>query len=655
MLLRGRRPPRPAEPAPDGQLQDQLVDRAWESHDAELSGARFTGMARRLPGLIGQVARLSWAASRVDTAATVGLDVVAGVLTAFGLLSTAHVLQALFADGPTPERLRSALPALLVVGTIAAVRMALVLTAGWMTTRLKPQVDRVVERRLFEATTQVELAAFDTPGFYDGLQRARDRGLSEAPRVVQTAISVLVSLVGVIAAASVLGLLQPLLLPLLLIAALPEGWVAVRMARMRYRTSYELAVCRRRKWILADLMADRRSAAEVRSFTMRGFLLAAYDRLASRERGIQLDLARRQMVMTSAGDIVGSLGLGLVYVALGLLLNERLLPLSVAGTAVIAIRAGQSSLYGTLYSLNQCYESGLYYSDYVAFCEEAEQATRHRQGGRPGPEWFSTIAVSDVSFSYPGGHTPALRGVSMEIHRGQVVALVGENGSGKSTLAKILAGLYQPSEGSVRWDDVSLNEVDSDDLRERIAVIMQDFTRWPMTARDNITMGRPDDEDRVATAASAAGAEEVIRDLPAGYDTHLDRRFRGGAELSGGQWQRVAIARGFYRDAALLICDEPTASLDARSEHALFETIRSHAEGRTVLLITHRLASVRAADRIYVLDHGQVVQEGTHDQLLGAGGLYSELYTLQASAYGAPASPEGRAGVSDVPPGAGSA
>ncbi|MCU1620200.1 MAG: transporter related protein [Modestobacter sp.] len=149
--------------------------------------------------------------------------------------------------------------------------------------------------------------------------------------------------------------------------------------------------------------------------------------------------------------------------------------------------------------------------------------------------------------------------------------------------------------------------------------------------------------------------EEVIRALPAGYDTHLDRRFQGGAELSGGQWQRVAIARGFYRDAALLICDEPTASLDARSEHALFETIRSHAEGRTVLLITHRLASVRAADRIYVLDHGRVVQEGTHDPLLGAGGLYSELYTLQASAYGGPASPEGRTGVSDVPPGAGSA
>jgi ATP-binding cassette, subfamily B, bacterial len=170
-------------------------------------------------------------------------------------------------------------------------------------------------------------------------------------------------------------------------------------------------------------------------------------------------------------------------------------------------------------------------------------------------------------------------------------------------------------------------------LRDQIAVIMQDYTRWPMTALDNITMGRPRDDRLLAMATAAAGTDRVIEALPAGYATQLDRRFRGGIEPSGGQWQRIAVARGFYRDADLLICDEPTSALDARTEHALFEMIRQHANGCAVLLITHRLASVRHADWIYVLDHGRVVEHGDHDTLMAGGGLYADMYTLQASAY----------------------
>ncbi|WP_306291586.1 ABC transporter ATP-binding protein [Microbispora sp. GKU 823] len=213
------------------------------------------------------------------------------------------------------------------------------------------------------------------------------------------------------------------------------------------------------------------------------------------------------------------------------------------------------------------------------------------------------------------------------------MALVGENGSGKTTLAKILAGLYEPDGGRVRWDDVDLSEVDPDSLRRRIAVIAQDHTRWPLTARHNITMGMEKGEAEVVRAAEVAGADQVIAELPYGYRTLLDRRFKNGQELSGGQWQRIAVARGFYRDAPLLICDEPTAALDARAEHALFERIRQHADGRTVLLITHRLASVRYADRIYVLDHGKVREHGTHEELIALDGLYADLYNLQAEAY----------------------
>jgi ATP-binding cassette, subfamily B, bacterial len=636
----GKHTRRPPAPAPSGNSRsgespsgNDLVDRAWEAYDAELSGTRrFAGMTRRLPSLIGYVGRIAWAASRVDTAATVGCDLVSGLLSAVSLLGTTQVLTALFAAGPTPGRLRAALPALLFIMGVTVVRTMLNLAGAWAEDRLVPAVTRVVERRLYAATTEVDLAAFDAPGFYDALQRARDRGLSEAPRVVQLTVSVLTGLVGLAASVSVLWVLSPVLLPLLLVAALPDGWAAVRSARMRYLVSYELGVSRRRKFILADLMADRRAAAEVRSFNMRDFLLRSYDVLATYERDVRLRLARRQSLVGLAGDAAGGAGLGLVYLALGVLLTAGWIGLPVAGTAVLAIQMATSALSGLLISVNQCYESGLYFSDYLDFCTEAE-GNRPPTGGKPAPAGFSRISVSGVGFTYPGADRAALEEVSVEIRRGEVIALVGENGSGKSTLAKLLAGLYEPTVGDIAWDGLSLAGLNRAQLRDRIAVIMQDFTRWPMTALDNITMGRPRDDVLLAMATTAAGTDRVIETLPAGYDTHLDRRFRGGTEPSGGQWQRIAIARGFYRDAALLICDEPTSALDPRAEHALFEMIRSHAAGRTVLLITHRLASVRHADRIYVLDHGRVVEHGRHDQLMANGGQYADLYTLQASAY----------------------
>jgi ATP-binding cassette subfamily B protein/ATP-binding cassette subfamily C protein len=238
-----------------------------------------------------------------------------------------------------------------------------------------------------------------------------------------------------------------------------------------------------------------------------------------------------------------------------------------------------------------------------------------------------------VTFSYPGAETPALREVSIEINRGEVVALVGENGSGKTTLAKILAGLYRPSAGTVRWDAVSIADVEGEPLRERIAVIAQDHGNWPLSVRDNITMGRRLDDALLTTAVAASGADAVISELTQGYDTLLAREFKDGAELSGGQWQRIAAARGIYRTAPLLIMDEPTAALDARAEYALFSSLRLLAQDRTVLIITHRLASVRQADRIYVLSRGQVAETGTHADLMALGGQYADLYTLQASQY----------------------
>ncbi|MEO3868659.1 ABC transporter ATP-binding protein [Nonomuraea sp. B12E4] len=604
----------------------------WYAHTDKMAEVRFLTIARRLPSLVRHAMTMAWGASPRDTLATIVLNLLGGVFTAFGLLATTGVLTALFSEGPTPDRVLAALPSLALVGAAAVVRTMAQAGAGWAQSRLTPQIARLTEERLYGLTSRVELVAYDDPEFHDALERARSRGVVMADSVVTTSVDVVTAAVGLTAAAGVLGVLHPVLLPLLLLAVLPDAWAAVRSARMRYSAMFRLIPARRRKWIIAGLLADRDSAAEVRSFTMRGFLLRMYDAVTRAEQDVMLKLAKRQTIARLIGEALGGVGAGLVYVALGILLAVAAIPLAVAGTAVLAIRSGQNSLANLMYATNRLYEEGLYFTDFLEFCTQAESRLTAARP-TPIPPGFDRITAESVTFTYPGAEEPALRDVSIKIRRGEVIAFVGENGSGKTTLAKILSGLYAPDTGTVRWDTTDLSDVNPEHLRLRTAVIAQDHTRWPLTARYNITMGTDKGQPALHAAAAVAGADEVIADLPHGYRTLLDRRFKDGHELSGGQWQRIAVARGFHRDADLLICDEPTAALDARAEHALFEQIRHHSDGRTVLLITHRLASVRYADRIYVLDKGKITEQGDHHTLMALNGLYADLYSLQATAY----------------------
>jgi ATP-binding cassette subfamily B protein len=610
----------------------ELATNYWRAYDQRMATVRFADVASRFPALIGQAVNLGWSANRRDTLATIALNLASGVFGGFALFATTGVLQALFAAGPTPHRVRAALPSLILVAVATATRSGVATAAGWAQSRLEPQVDQVVEVRLYDLTTQVTLAAFDDSEFHDRMQRARDRGVGSASALVNDVINFITAFAGLASAAVVVGVLQPILLAVLLLAQVPGAWAAVRSARIRYLTRFALIDSYRRKWILANLIADRRTAAELRSFTMRAFLIGRVARLAAYARGAEVAAARQQTMTKVVGSALGGLATAGVYTVLGVLLATGILALSVAGTAVLALRSAAASLQQLMYNVNQTYEDGLYFSDYMSFCEDARSRIP-APATAEAPAGFERIVASGVTFTYPGADEPSLRDVSIEIGRGEVIALVGENGSGKTTLAKILAGLYQPQAGSVRWDGTSIADVDGDPLRERIAVIAQDHGNWPLTVRDNIIMGRHLDEALLESAAASSGADTVIAELARGYDTLLARQFKDGAELSGGQWQRIAAARGFYRAAPLLIMDEPTAALDARAEYALFSSLRTLARDRTVLVITHRLASVRHADRIYVLAHGKVAESGTHAALMALDGQYADLYTIQASQY----------------------
>ena len=245
--------------------------------------------------------------------------------------------------------------------------------------------------------------------------------------------------------------------------------------------------------------------------------------------------------------------------------------------------------------------------------------------------------MRDLTFTYPSRATPSLVGINVDIRAGQVVALVGENGSGKTTLAKLLAGLYLPQDGRITWAGQDVATMEIAGVRSRVAVLFQDFVHYFLSARENIAMGRwerADDEAGIRRAAACSGAQALLEALPHGYDTYLGPQFFGGSDLSGGQWQRVALARAFFRDAELVILDEPTAALDPRAEAALFAAVRELFAGRSVVLISHRFATVRLADYIYVLDQGRMVEDGDHEQLMARNGLYAELFTLQASAFG---------------------
>jgi ATP-binding cassette, subfamily B, bacterial len=607
----------------------------WTAVDQRVADAGLWHTVKALPAGARIVVGLAWRASHVLTVFTGALAILTGCVTAFGLLATADVLSVLLAPGPMSEHIVAAVPSVaLVVGSYAA-RALLESGSGAAEAVLKPRVAQSAHENVHSAVARVELIAFEDSDYADLLRQCLQQGVRSIEASVSAIADICGSSVQLIAAVATVGLLHPLLAPVVMLAVLPNVWASARAAKLAYSSYLRMISRTRRQSIASDLVTDRETAAEMRACTAGPALVEEYQRIG---RQLTAETQRLELAKTRirlVGRSVAGLGTGLSFLTLGLLLHDNALPLALAGAAVVAMRMSASALAGTMFNVNYFYENTLYLELYTTLLAQTRSRTRP-ESAILAPAAPGRITLTEASFTYPGQAEPALLDVSLTIHSGQVVALVGENGSGKSTLAKVITGLYLPTHGQVRWDDVDLAEADEYSVYDRIAMVMQEPARWPMTARDNVRMGRIDRADSTAdsTAADSAAAQAGASDLLA-ENKVLSKQFTGGRDLSGGQWQRIAVARGIYRQAPILVADEPTAALDAHAEHAVFHSLRQLANrpDRTTVLITHRLANIRHADQIVVLEKGRVVEQGTHTDLLAANGPYAALYSVQAAAY----------------------
>ncbi|MFD5402109.1 ABC transporter ATP-binding protein [Streptomyces griseorubiginosus] len=608
----------------------------WNSHSDAFLELGFRSMLVRLPVLLSASLRLAWQADRQAARTVLAAEMGRGLTQAVSLLAVNSVLGRLIGGGSLEERLRGAVPALVTMGAVMLVGALLRATSTYATGRLEPKVERVATERYLELAAAVELAAIEDHAFHKLLDTAQ-YGASSARRMIPSATRVINAAISMIAAAGVLTVLHPVLLPLLVTMTIPSAWSALTIARRRYEWYHAWVQHVRASRLLGALLIEPEAAPEIRVHGVGPFLLRHFRSMAETAEAEQARLSR---LAARTGLIAASwtgLATAATYATLGGLLLAGAMALSVAGTAVIAIRTGSQSLETLVMEVNSLHEDALFVGDLQRLYREAAERAIP-VGGAALPDDPREIRFEKVSFTYPGDATrPALDDVTLTLPLGKIVALVGENGSGKTTLVKLLAGLYTPDRGRILWDDVDAARADRRLLAERVAMVAQDFKRWPFTARVNVAVGRssvPLTEERVAGAVAEAGAGDVLEDLPRGLDTLLARNFSGGHELSGGQWQRLGIARAAYRSGHILIVDEPTAALDARAELEVFEKIRALAgTGQTVVLITHRLASVRHADLVHVLEQGRLVESGTPDELLASGGVYAELYSLQAEQF----------------------
>jgi ATP-binding cassette subfamily B protein len=531
---------------------------------------------------------------------------------------------------------RDMVPILVGLWVATAVQRAVGAYMGFGRNLFVRRVQLEAERRLLAQAAKVDIGHFDNSDWHDRLARAK-RDVSWRPGdLTWSVLGLSGNLVTIVLMATILASLHYILVLLAIGAALLSLALERRMTTKLYEFFYKETPEEREREYLGDLLVQPRTTKEIRAYVLANYLLGRYGKLSE-------DLYQQRVTMYKAATRT-SLLTGLVT---GTTLTLAYVFVAVQGAAgaidpggVVLVIGAFTSVSGTLGNISSTFvavdQHTTFLEDYFSFLAiqplVPAPATPH-----PVTDWhIDDIEFDHVTFKYPGGTEPAVQGMTLHIRNGELIALVGENGAGKSTLIKLLLRFYDVEEGAVRVGGIDVRNLDPEVLRNRIGVLFQDYASYELTVRENVVMGRPDghvNDDRVMEALHDARSEWLLRKMPKGLDAKVGRLFEGGHDLSGGEWQRLALARIMYRNADIWILDEPTSSLDPEAEAGIFAELKDNLKGRIGIVISHRFSTVRIADRIAVIVDGGIKELGTHEELLRAGGRYAELFELQAAGY----------------------
>ena len=519
--------------------------------------------------------------------------------------------------------------------SVAVLNTILIRAIDYSDSLLADKYTRYISIRVMNHAASLDLLAYEDPVFYDRLERARVQAtdrlvmIQAVGRLVQQAITTITLSVSIM-------FFSPWLMMLLIVGVVPAFLGESHFAFLGYAKNFRQTPIQRQLDYLRVLGGSKEAAKELKLFGLRNFLSERFTRLSNEIYEENVGLSRRKLIAGSVLSAVGTMG---YYAAYAFVIWRTVTGALSIGTltfltgAILQASSNIQQIFSTFAAIG---DQALFLTDLLAFFQ-MKPTIRSKPNALPAPRPIQRgVEFRNVSFCYPGNSRLILNNINFRLHTGERLALIGENGQGKTTIVKLITRLYDPTDGEILLDGVDLREYDLEDLHRVMGVIFQDFMRYEMTARDNIAVGRVDEIDNMEALEAAARksmADQTIARLPQAYDQMLGRRFEQGVDISGGEWQKVALARAYLRDAQLLILDEPTAALDARSEFEVFHRFAELTAGKMALFISHRFSTVRSADRIIVLENGAIAEEGSHDELARLGGRYAEMFEMQASSY----------------------
>jgi ATP-binding cassette, subfamily B, bacterial len=596
------------------------------------------GRARRVRHNLRKGMALAWAASPRSLIRYSLLGILSSAMPPIAVYLGATLVNRIAEARLHSLQFRDMLPILIGLWLAATVQRAVGAYTGYGRNLFVRRVELEAERRLLEQAAKVDIGHFDNSDWYDRLARAK-RDVSWRPGdLTWSVLGLSGNIVTIVLMASLLASLHYILVVLALAAAVLSLALERRVTSQMYEFFYKETPEERERQYLGDLLAQPRTTKELRAYVLADYLLGRHRKISEdlfRERERMYRTGTRTSVLT--GLVSGTtLALAYVFVAVK----------GVSGAidpgGVVLVIGAFTSVAGTLGNISSTFvavdQHTTFLDDYFSFLA-IEPLVPTPASPRAVPAVIDGIDFDNVAFKYPGGSGPAVEGLNLHIRGGELIALVGENGAGKSTLVKLLLRFYDADRGSVRVAGVDVKELDPVALRGHIGVLFQDYASYELSVRENVVMGRPDgvgsgpDDQRVLKALRDSRSEWLLKKMPNGLDSKVGRLFEGGHDLSGGEWQRLALARIMYRDADIWILDEPTSSLDPEAEAGIFAELKENLRGRIGIVISHRFSTVRIADRIAVIADGRVTELGTHEELLAANGRYAQLFELQAAGY----------------------